>query len=60
MVIIDHDSVEGKIKYIDVKAQYTPKELQSAANRNQESIRVKVLLPKGYNVNVGQKIKVRL
>lgn len=60
VVALDNDSVEGKIKYIDVKAQYTPKELQSAANRNQESIRVKVLLPKDCNVNVGQKIKVRL
>lgn len=53
-------SIEGKIKYIDVKAQYTPKDLQSAANRNQESVRVKILLPEGSNVNVGQKIKVHL
>ncbi|MHC1722616.1 MAG: HlyD family secretion protein [Aminipila sp.] len=60
LVTIDHGSVEGKIKYIDVKAQYTPKELQSAANRNQESIRVKILLPEECKVNAGQKIKVRL
>lgn len=54
----NHDTVEGKIKYIDVKAQYTPKELQNAANRNQESIRVKILLPEGCKVNVGEKVKV--
>lgn len=59
-VNLDKDLVEGQIKYIDVKAQYTPKELQSAANRNQESIRVKILLPKDFNVNVGQKLKVIL
>lgn len=60
LVDLGKNSVEGTIKYIDVKAQYTPKELQSVANRNQESLRVKILLPKDYDVNIGQKIKVKL
>lgn len=60
VVDLGDTSVEGQIKYIDVKAQYTPKEMQSAANRNQESVRVKVLLPEKCNVNVGQKVKVQL
>ncbi|WP_312094601.1 HlyD family secretion protein [Aminipila sp.] len=53
-------AAEGTIKFIDVKAQYTPKELQNAANRNQESVRVKILLPKECKVNIGQKIEVKL
>lgn len=59
-VILGEESVEGKIMFIDIKAQYTPKEMQSAANRNQESIRVKILIPEKCDVNIGQKIKVSL
>ncbi|QAT43498.1 HlyD family secretion protein [Aminipila luticellarii] len=59
-VNLGETSIEGKIKYIDVKAQYTPKEMQSAANRNQESIRVKILLPAECKVSIGQRVKVAL
>lgn len=52
-------STEGIVKYIDVESRYTPKELQSAANRNQESIMVKVMLPEDFKVNVGQKVNVK-
>jgi len=34
----------GTIYFIDVKAQYTPKDMQSAANRNKKSVKIKVKL----------------
>jgi HlyD family secretion protein len=35
----------GTLAFIDLKAQYTPKENQSAANRNKTSYKIKILLP---------------
>lgn len=34
----------GIVKYIDTKSRYTPKDLQTPANKNRESIKVKLLL----------------
>lgn len=59
MIVENGKSQKGNIKYIDVKSQYTPKELQNTANRNQESVRVKVLIPEEFKINIGQKIEVR-
>ena len=35
----------GTLVFLDLKAQYTPKENQSAANRNKTSYKIKILLP---------------
>jgi len=48
------------LKYIDVKSQYTPKEMQSKFMKNKVSVRVKLLLPKGAEFKVGAKVKVEL
>ncbi len=47
-------SYEGVVKYIDVKGEYTPKDLQTAANKNQESIKIKLLLPNDCYLKPGQ------
>lgn len=51
---------KGKIKYIDVKSQYTPKDFQSAANKNQESFKVKVLLEPGCPLKPGEDAEIIL
>lgn len=38
----EYDAV---VKYIDVNSEYTPKDMQSTANKNKKSIKVKLLLP---------------
>jgi len=44
----------GTLAFIDLKAQYTPKENQSAANRNKTSYKIKILLPAGATWLPGQ------
>ena len=39
-------SYESIVKYIDVESEYTPKDMQTAANKNRESIKIKLLLHK--------------
>ncbi|MBN7773891.1 HlyD family secretion protein [Clostridium aminobutyricum] len=54
----DSKSVEGIIKFIDVKSEYTPKDLQTSANKNRESVKVKALLPADCSVNPGQEVRI--
>ncbi|NLB53473.1 MAG: HlyD family efflux transporter periplasmic adaptor subunit [Syntrophomonadaceae bacterium] len=46
---------KGIISFIDVKAQYTPKEMQTAANKNKDSIKIKVRLDRDTSLKVGEK-----
>lgn len=39
------EEYRGTLVFIDAKAQYTPKESQTAANRNKTSCKIKILLP---------------
>ncbi|NLC76374.1 MAG: HlyD family efflux transporter periplasmic adaptor subunit [Clostridia bacterium] len=48
----------GTVSFIDVKAQYTPKELQTQANRNKESMKVKVGLSPEFPIKIGERAKV--
>lgn len=57
-VICGEKTVKGIIKFIDVKAQYTPKDLQTSANRNRESTKVKLLLPEDCERNPGQQVEI--
>lgn len=48
----------GVVKYIDVKSEYTPKDLQTEANKNRESIKVKLLLSKDNPMKPGEKAEI--
>jgi len=66
MVYLTEDSnqkskrVEGLIKSIDVKSEYTPKDLQTAANRDMESVKIKALLPEDCTANPGEEVRIGL
>ncbi len=49
---------KGIISFIDVKAQYTPREMQSAANKNKESMKIKVSLTPDNPLKVGESAEV--
>ncbi len=49
---------QGTIGFIDVKAQYTPKELQSSANKNKESMKIKANLASGTPLKVGERAEL--
>jgi HlyD family secretion protein len=51
---------KGAIYFIDVKAQYTPKDMQSAANRNKESMKIRVKLSPEIPLKVGERAEVVL
>lgn len=47
-------TLEAVVKYIDVESVYTPKDMQTLANKNKKSIQVKLLLPEGSGLKPGQ------
>lgn len=51
---------EAVVKYIDVESEYTPKDMQTAANKNKESVKVKLLLPKDCPLKPGQEAEAQL
>lgn len=48
----------GIVKYIDVNSQYTPKDMQTQANKNKESFKIKVLLPEDVPLKPGETAEV--
>lgn len=60
MVKGDDEEFEALVKYIDVKSTYTPKDMQTAANKNKESVKVKLLLPEDCPLKPGQEAEVYL
>lgn len=53
-------SYDAIVKYIDVESEYTPKDMQTAANKNRESIKIKLLLPKDCPLKPGQEADIKL
>jgi len=49
---------KATIQYIDMKAQYTPKEAESSANKNHLSFKVKAVLEPDCDLRVAQKANV--
>ena len=49
---------KGEVRFIDVKSQYTPKDMQTSATRNKVSVKVKLLLPPGASLKSGNKAEV--
>ena len=50
----------GAVKFIDVKPQYTPQDFQTAANKNRESVKIKILIPGDCPIKPGETAKVNL
>ena len=49
---------KATVVYLDLKAQYTPKEAESSANKNRLSFKVEAVLPPDCDLHVAQKASV--
>lgn len=49
---------ESETRFIDVKSQYTPKDMQTSAMKNKVSVKVKLLLPPYTTLKAGSKVEV--
>ena len=49
---------QGELRFIDVKSQYTPKDMQTSATKNKVSVKVKLLLPPGTELKGGNRVEV--
>jgi len=58
MVKSGSEEIQGEVRYIDVRSQYTPKDMQSSAMKNKFSVKVKLLLPSTTALIPGSKVKV--
>jgi HlyD family secretion protein len=56
--IYNDSTYAGAVKFIDVKPQYTPQDFQTQANKNKESVKIKILIPKGCMIKPGEAAKV--
>jgi HlyD family secretion protein len=59
-VMKDGEEYQAVLKYIDVESEYTPKDMQTAANKNRESVKIKLLLPENCPLKPGQEAEIRL
>lgn len=50
----------GVIRYIDVKSEYTPKDMQSSANKNKESVKIKAQITPDVPFKPGEKVEMIL
>jgi len=54
----DSEEIQGEVRYIDVRSQYTPKDMQTSAMKNRFSVKIKLLLPSGIELIPGGKVEV--
>jgi HlyD family secretion protein len=54
------EEYKGIISFIDVKVQYTPRDMQTSVNKNKESLKIKVDLAPGAPLQVGEKAEIIL
>jgi len=52
------EEIQGEVRYIDVRSQYTPKDMQTSATKNKVSVKVRLLLPPESTLVPGNKVKV--
>ena len=57
-LLVNKKKIEAEIRFIDVKSQYTPRDLQTFTTRNKKSVQIKMLLPFDANLKPGDIIKV--
>ncbi|GAB1477254.1 HlyD family efflux transporter periplasmic adaptor subunit [Bacillota bacterium] len=48
----------GTVKFINLTSEYTPKDFQTTANKNKESIKIKLLLPADTKLAPGEEAEV--
>jgi len=60
LITVRAGSVEyqGEVRFIDVRSQYTPRDLQTPATRNKVSVMVRLLLPADSSLNPGNNVEV--
>lgn len=49
---------QGVVSFIDAQAQYTPKDLQTAANKNKSSVKIKIRLAPDNPLKTGEKAQL--
>lgn len=54
------ETLSCKVRYIDTKSQYAPRELQTTANKNKINFKVKLLVPQPSHLKPGMEVKVYL
>jgi len=54
------ETISCKVKYIDTKSQYTPRELQTTANKSKTNFKIKLLIPQSSNLKPGMEVNVSL
>jgi HlyD family secretion protein len=52
------DEYQAEVRFIDVKSQYTPKDMQTSSMKNKVSVKVKLLLPSDTMLKPGNKVEV--
>jgi len=58
MVKYDGKECQGELRFIDVKSQYTPKDMQTSATKNKVSVKAKLLLPRDTVLKPGSRVEV--
>ncbi|MDR0312352.1 MAG: hypothetical protein LBI14_02015 [Treponema sp.] len=48
----------AEVRFIDVKSQYTPKDMQTSSMKNKVSVKVKLLLPSNTMLKPGNRVEV--
>lgn len=56
--IYGNSEYTGIVKFIDVKPVYTPQDYQTQANKNKESVKIKILIPKDCPIKPGETAKI--
>jgi len=51
---------DATVKYIDVESEYTPKDMQTAANKDRKSVKIKLLLPDNSTLKPGEEAEIKL
>lgn len=59
-VTYNGETISCKVKYIDSKSQYTPRELQTKANKDKTNFKVKLLVPQSSNLKPGMEVNVTI
>ena len=56
----DGQSYDGRVVYVDVKKQYTPRDMQTAATRAKKNFKIKLELPSECKIKPGETAKIKL
>jgi len=55
---ISAENEKGEVCFMDVRSQYTPKDMQTSAMKNKFSVKIKLLLPSASVLVPGSKVEV--